>query len=128
MSGTEIAVLTALVGAMVWYLKYQTKRQAIREDKHDEERNKRQEKRDKEQKEERDYYRDIVKNELKKNVILNYKGIALQKEIMKDSKAHNRQSEEFSKKVIESLNVVCDRLNGGNNKIARTKKILKEKK
>jgi len=69
-----------------------------------------------------------VKDELKKNVVLNYKGIALQKEIMKDSKAHTRQSEEFSGKVVESLCVICDRLNGGNNKIAKTKKSLKGKK
>jgi len=82
------AVITVIVGALVWYLKYQTKRQSIREDKYDEERNKRQEKRDKEQKEERDYYRNLITNDMEtlhkdslKNADLNNQSIRLLKDI-----------------------------------------------
>ena len=126
MSGVEIGALGILVTTMVWYFKNQTKRQAKREDMFDKERTKRQDKIDKDQKEERNYYRGIVNKELKKNAVLNYKGIALQKEQIKESKAHTRQSEKFSEKIVESLGVVCDRLNGG-NKIKKVKDRLKEK-
>jgi len=99
--------VTALVGVMVWYLKYQTKRQAEREDKHDAI-----------QAEERIFYRKLVTNDLKelhqdsiKNAELNRKSITLQKSI--------------AKKTVGALDIICDRLNGGNSKMVTAKKELK---
>ena len=106
MGGIEITALTTLVGVMVWYLKYQTKQQSKREDKHDAI-----------QKEERLFNRNIITNELKglhesniKNAELNTKGIALQKEMINDFKSHNGYSREFSKKMIEALDLICDKI------------------
>jgi len=127
MGGTEIGALSILVGLFVWYLKHQTKRQATREDSQDKERIEREENRDKEQKEERDYYRNIISGELRKNVDLNVKGIALQKEMIKDFKDHNGHSEKFSKKVVETLGLICDKMNGKSKRMAKAKKKLSEK-
>ncbi|MCK5601190.1 hypothetical protein KAR91_04950 [Candidatus Pacearchaeota archaeon] len=102
------AALTALISALVWYLKYQTKHQAEKENGYDKERIKRQDKIDNDQKEDRDYYRGIVKDELKKNIELNVKGITLQKEIIKDFMIHNGHIINFQKKAVESLNLICD--------------------
>lgn len=124
----DVGALTILVGLMVWYLKHQTKRQAEREDKQDEERVKRQEKRDEEQKEERNYYRGLVKDDIRKNVDLNVKGIVLQTEMMKDFKDHDGHAEEFSKKVVESLGLICDKLNSRNTTMKIVKKKLNNKK
>ena len=106
MGGIEITALTTLVGVMVWYLKYQTKQQSKREDKHDAI-----------QREERLFNRKIITNELKglhksniKNAELNVQGIALQKEMIKDFKSHNGHSKEFSKKMVETLDLICNKI------------------
>jgi len=117
-TGTPIitAIMLILVVALVWYL---IKRQTKREDKQDIERIKKQEKYDEEQKEDRLYHRNLITNHLEhindvslKNTELNVQGIALQKEIMKDFKDHNGHAEKFSEKVIESLDAICNKLNG----------------
>jgi len=130
----DVGALTILVGMMVWYLKYQTKRQAEREDKHDAERAKREEKCDAEQKEERNYYRNLVAIEIGKlhkdslrNAELNEQSIMLIKNMNKNMEIHNGQSEKVSKKMVESLGLICDRLNGGSNKMIKAKKMLSEK-
>ena len=106
MIGIIAAAMTALIGVMVWYLKYQTRQQAKREDKHDVI-----------QREERIFYRNLVTNDLKglhhdslKNTELNVQGIALQKEMIKDFKDHNGHSKEFSKKIVETLNILCNQI------------------
>jgi len=110
------AVMLILVVGLVWYL---IKRQVKREEKFDIERTKREERHDKQQDEDRKFNRDIITNELQslhkdntKNAELNAKSIDLQKEMMKDFKEHDGHSEEFSKKMIESFNVLCDKING----------------
>lgn len=97
------AVMLILVVGLVWYL---IKRQTKREDKHDSI-----------QKEERLFYRSLVNNDLKglhqdslKNTELNVQGIALQKEMIKDFKSHNGHSKEFSKKMVETLDLICDKI------------------
>ena len=122
----DVTALSILVGLLVWYFKHQTKRQATREDKQDIERNKREEKRDKEQKEERDYYRNVISGDLRKNADLNAKGIVLQKRMMTDFKKHNGHSERFSSKVVETLNLMCDKMNGGSKSMVKAKKKLTE--
>ena len=84
----------------------------------------------KEQSEDREYYRGIVTNELKglanasiKNAELNNIG----NQLLKD---HSNFTETFSVKVVESLAVVCDRLNGGTEgtrAIAKLKELEKVK-
>ena len=78
----------------------------------------------KEQTEDREYYRGIVTNELKglanasiKNAELNNIG----NQLLKD---HSKYTETFSVKVVESLAIIADRLNGGT---AGTKAIAKLK-
>ena len=124
MIGIIAAALTALISVMVWYLKYQTKRQAKREDKHDAI-----------QREERLFYRDLVTNDLKelhqdslKNTELNVQGVALQKEMMKDFKDHNGHSQKFSEKIIESFNLICDKLNGNNSTTVKIRKKFNRRK
>jgi len=118
--GTPIitAVMLILVVALVWYL---IKRQTKREDKHD-----------KIQEEDRLYHRNLITNHLEhindvslKNTELNVQGIALQKEIMKDFKEHNDHNKVFQEKSIESLGLICDRLDGGNSKMKTAKENLK---
>jgi len=116
----DVGALTILVGLMVWYLKYQTKRQATREDKQDIEKAEREKARDQERKEESLFIRGLLKNDLKelhqdsvKNADLNKKSITLQKSI--------------ANQTIGALNIICDRLNGGNSKIAKIKDKLKAK-
>ena len=112
------AVMLILVVGLVWYL---IKRQSKREEKFDIERIQREERHDKQQDEDRKFNRDIITNGLKglhemslKNTELNFQGITLQKEIMKDFKDHNGHTEKVSKEIIKSINLVCDKLN--NNK------------
>ena len=124
MGGVEIGALTILVSSMVWYLKYQTKRQAAREDIQDKARIKREEKRDADQKEERDYYRDLIKNDLQKNAILNSRSLNLQKDLIKDLESHNGHTEKFSEKVVETLTLICGKLNGGSPSMIEAKKKL----
>lgn len=111
MEGITAVTVTAIIGVLIWYLKYQTRRQAEREDKQDTERLKAQEKRDKEQKEERDYYRGIITNEMSENTKLNLQGIALTERIMKDFEKHDGHSEKFSKKIVQSLGIICKKMN-----------------
>jgi len=108
--GTPIitAVMLILVVGLVWYL---IKRQTKREDKHD-----------KIQEEERLYHRNLITNHLEhisevslKNTELNIQGIALQKEMIKDLRGHNGDSQKAWEKINESLSAVCERLN---NKIS----------
>lgn len=124
----DVTALSILVGVLVWYFKQQTKRQATREDKQDTERFKREERRDKEQKEERDYYRNVISGDLQKNANLNTKGIALQKKMMSDFKKHNGHSEKFSNKVIETLNLMCDKMNGKSKRMVKAKETLASNK
>jgi len=104
------AVMLILVVGLVWYL---IKRQTKREDKHDVI-----------QKEERVFYRNLVTNDMKelhkddaKNVELNNQTIQLQKDLSNELKEHNGHSKEAWKKTIESLNVICNKLNGINSSI-----------
>jgi len=108
----ELTAVGVAVIMMAWYLWHQTKRQAKREDDQDKERIKREEKRNIDQKEEREYYRNLVKEDLRKNIDLNIQGITLQKEMMNSFKNHNGHAEKFSEKVIESLDAICNKLNG----------------
>ena len=111
----EIGWAGLVMVAMIWYFYYQTKCQSKRDEKHD-----------LIQKEERDFSRGIVKDELKdlanaslKNAELNNIG----NEILKN---HSKLTETFSVKMIESLAIVADRLNGGTagtKAIARLKEI-----
>ena len=133
-SGTPIitAVMLILVVGLVWYL---IKRQTKREDKQNVERIKRQEKYDEEQKEDRIYHRNLITNHLEhiadislKNAELNSQGIALQKEMIKDLEKHNEHSDEVSGKMVESLGLICDRLNDGNATMKIAKKKLNNRK
>ena len=102
----ELTVVGVFAIMMAWYLWHQTRRQSKREDKHDAI-----------QKEERIFYRNLVTNDMKelhqdslKNTELNIKGIALQREMIKDFKSHNGHSKEFSKKMVETLDLICDKI------------------
>jgi len=119
--GTPIitAVMLILVVGLVWYL---IKRQTKREDKHDTI-----------QSEERLFYRNLVVNDLKslhedssKNAELNAQSIVLQKDMMKELKDCNEHNSNFQEKTIESLNLICDRLNGENTTMKIAKKKLNE--
>lgn len=122
----DVTALSILVGLMVWYLKYTTRQQTERENKSAEERAEREEKRDEDQKEERNYYRDIIKDSLQKNAILNAKSLSLQKQMRKDHKEHNGHTEKFSKKVLETLSLMCGKLNGRSPDMVLAKKRLND--
>jgi len=118
--GTPIitAVMLILVVGLVWYL---IKRQTKREDKHD-----------KIQEEDRLYHQNLITNHLEhindvslKNTELNVQGIALQKEMMNGFKEHNGHNKVFQEKAIESLGLICDRLDGSNFKMKTAKENLK---
>ena len=126
MNGVEVSALATLVGLMAWYLKYTTKRQAEREDKQDMARTKREEKRDTDQKGERDYYRKLIDGSLQKNTVLNAKSLDLQRGMIKDLKDHNGHTEKFSEKVVETLTLICGKLNGGSSSMVEAKKKLKK--
>jgi len=120
----DVTALSILVGVLVWYFKNQTKRQATREDNQDKAKAEREEKHDNIQKGERDYYRNLVSGDLQKNAVLNAKSLSLLKSMRKDAKAHNGHSEKFSKKVVESLGLICDKMNGGSKTMVKAKKKL----
>ena len=129
--GTPIitAVMLILVVGLVWHL---IKRQTKREDKHDIERIEKQKKYDEEQKEDRLYHRNLITNHLEhiadaslKNTELNVQGIALQKEMMMEFKEHNGHNKVFQEKSIQSLGLICDRLDGGNSEMKLAKKSIK---
>lgn len=118
----DVGALTILVGLMVWYLKYQTKRQAEREDKHDEERIKKENKRDEERKEGMLFNRNLLINDIKelhkdslKNADLNNQSLILQKNMIKQVEEHNGHSKKAWEKTIESLSVICNKLNNINS-------------
>lgn len=99
------AVMLILVVGLVWYL---IRRQTKREDKNDTI-----------QSEERLFYRDLVTNDMKelhkdniKNAELNTQTIVLQKDMVKQLEKHNGHSKKAWEKTIESLGVICDKLNG----------------
>lgn len=98
------AIMLILVVGLVWYL---IKRQTKREDKHDVI-----------QKEERVFYRSLVTNDMKelhkdgvRTAELSTKTIKLQKDLEKGLKEHNGHSKKAWEKTIESLGVICDKLN-----------------
>ena len=120
MGGVEITALTTLVGLFVWYLKYTTKQNSIREEKHDEI-----------QKDERLFNRNIITNELNKlhqdnlkNTELNNQSTRLIKDMNKNLENHNGHSQKAWEKTIDTLSMMCDRLNGGNSKMIEAKKRL----
>lgn len=124
MGGIEITALSILVGLFVWYLKYQTKQQTEREKRSDEERAKKEDKRDKEQKEEKDYYRGIISGDLRKNADLNNKSIILIKDMNNNLEEHNGHSQKAWEKTIDTLSIMCDKLNGGSPTMTEVKKRL----
>ena len=102
----ELTVVGVFAIMMAWYLWHQTRYQSKREDKHD-----------LIQREERLFYRSLVSNDLKglhqdslKNTELNVRGIALQKEMINDFKSHNGHSKEFSKKMVKTLDLICNKI------------------
>ena len=102
----ELTIVGVFAIMMSWYLWHQTRMQSKREDKHDSI-----------QKEERLFYRSLVTNDMKelhqdslKNTELNLQGITLQKEMINDFKSHNGHSKEFSKKMVETLDLICDKI------------------
>ena len=120
MGGVETSALFILVGLMGWYLKYQTKAQSKREEKHDAI-----------QREERLFNRNIITNELGKlhqdnlkNTELNNQSTRLIKDMNKNLENHNGHSQKAWEKTIDTLSIMCDRLNGGNSKIIEAKKRL----
>lgn len=128
MDGITAGTITAIIGVLIWYLKYQTKRNATREDKQDKERSKREEKLDEERKEERLFNRNIITNELKeihqdnhKNTELNVQGITLQKDMLKGLNESNKHNEDFQNKTVETLGLICDKMNGNNPNDRRKK-------
>ena len=125
------AVMLVLVVGLVWYL---IKRQTKREDKHDKERIERQIQYDNEQKETRLYHRNLITNHLEhisevslKNAELNAQGIILQKKLVESFEKHDEHTDKVSGKMIKSLDLICDRLNGGSSKMKEAKKKLSEK-
>ena len=124
MGGTEVTALSILVGLFVWYLKYQTKQQTEREKRSDVERAKKEEKHDKEQKEEKEYYRGIISGDLRKNADLNNKSIILIKDMNKGLEDHNGHSQKAWEKTIDTLSIMCDKLNGGSPTMVAAKKRL----
>ncbi len=109
----EIGWAGLVMVAMIWYFYYQTKCQAKRDEKHD-----------LIQKEERDFSRGIVTHELKGLADASLKNADLQNRSFTILKDHNQYTETFSVKVVESLAIIADRLNGGT---AGTKAIAKLK-
>ena len=106
---------------MAWYLWHQTRAQSKRETKHDAI-----------QEEERLFHRNLITNDLKglhdnstKNTELNSQSVILQKDMIREFKEHNGHNKVFQEKAIESLGLICDRLNGGNSGMKIAKKNLK---
>ena len=117
---SEVGWAGIVMIAMVWYFYYQTKCQTKRDEKHDAI-----------QKEEREFSRGIVKEELKDLANASLKNAELQNRSFTILKDHNQYTETFSVKVVESLAIIADRLNGGTEgtkAIARLKELKKEKK
>lgn len=116
----DVGALTILVGLMVWYLKYTTKQNTKREDKHDAI-----------QKEERLFNRNIITNELNKlhqdnskNTELNNQSISLIKNMNKNLEDHNGHSQKAWEKNIDTLSLMCNKLNGGDPDMVKAKKRL----
>ena len=117
---SEVGWAGIVMIAMVWYFYYQTKCQSKRDEKHDAI-----------QKEEREFSRGIVKDELKDLANASLKNAELQNRSFTILKDHNQYTETFSVKVVESLAIVAERLNGGTEgtkAIAKLKELKKEKK
>ena len=117
---SEVGWAGIVMIAMVWYFYYQTKCQSKRDEKHDAI-----------QKEEREFSRGIVKDELKDLANASLKNAELNNQSISMLKDHSKFTETFSVKVIESLAIVAERLNGGTEgtkAIARLKKLEKVKK
>ena len=117
---SEVGWAGIIMIAMVWYFYYQTKCQSKRDQKHAAI-----------QKEEREFSRGIVKDELKDLANASLKNAELNNQSISMLKDHSKFAETFSVKVIESLAIVAERLNGGTEgtkAIARLKKLEKDKK
>ena len=117
----ELTVVGVFAILMSWYLWHQTKQQAKREAKTDEQQN-----------EDRMFHRNLITNDLKslhddstKNTELNSQSVILQKEMIQEFKEHNGHNKVFQEKAIESLGLICDRLNSGNSRMKTAKKNLK---
>lgn len=81
--------------------------------------------------EDRLYYRGVITTDLvklhksdEKNANLNNQTIILQKDMAKELEEHNGHSKKAWEKTIESLGVICDRLNGGSPAMVDMKKKL----
>ena len=105
----ELGIVGVFAIMMTWYLWHQTRMQSKREDKHD-----------LVEKDERLFYRNLVTNDMReihkdnaKNAELNIQTITLQKDMAKQLEKHNGHSKKAWEKTIESLGVICDKLNGG---------------
>ncbi len=108
--------MAALVSAVIWYLKYQAKTQTEREKKHDEQQVKREEKHDKIQEQDRKLHRDLIMNHLTGLQKTGEKNTALQENLIKHMDEHDNYCKEASKKIIESFDAICDKINGKNSK------------
>jgi len=116
----ELTIVGVFAILMSWYLWIQTKQQVKREDKRDEQ-----------QDEDRLFHRNLITNDLKhlhengiKNTELNAQSVVLQKDMIREFKEHNGHNKVFQERAIESLGLICDRLNGGNSKMKTVKKKL----
>lgn len=83
--------------------------------------------------EDRLHYRKLVTEDMQKlhadsleNANLNKQTIILQKDVAKELEEHNRRSKKAWEKTIESLDVICDRLNDGSPAMMEIKKKLTE--
>jgi len=128
----ELTIVGVFAILMSWYLWHQTKQQAKREDKRDEQQAKREAKINEQQDEDRLFHRNLITNDLKslhedgiKNTELNAQSIVLQKDMIQEFKEHNGHNKVFQEKAIESLGLICNRLNGENSKMKTAKKNLK---
>ena len=122
------AVILILVVGLIWYL---IQRQTKREDKQDTERTKRQNQHDEEQKEDREYFRNLLTNDVKdlhkdnlKNAELNNQGIILIKDMNKNLKYHNGNSQKAWGKTVKILGIISDKMNGGSPASVAIKKEL----
>lgn len=77
------------------------------------------------------YYRKLISNDMKglhsdsvKNAELNSQSLILQKDMAKQLEKHNGHSKKAWDKTIDSLTIICDKLNGENSAMIKVKKEL----
>ena len=120
------AVITALIGVLIWYLKAQTNRQNKREDKRDVRDTKREDK-----------IMEIVDTSLKhieltstENKALNKQIAVIQERTFKAIHEHKKESREALTKLCETLDNLLKTSNGGNPEVVKLRKeieIIKKK-